>query len=193
MNFLQLLDGAEILAQSGNPSVSGLEYDSRRVKSGDAFIAMRGEASDGNKFIDKAIAAGAVAVVSDSASETPREGVAWAQVQHGRRALARLSANFWKRPAERLALTGITGTNGKSTTAFLLEAILRAANRKSALIGTICNGGSRRLSPSAWARNSVEPASTAKAPFMLLWPIRYDFSAASSSDVLAPVVTECNV
>src|ERR1700723_3710303 len=106
MNFLQLLDGAEILAQSGNPSVSGLEYDSRRVKSGDAFIAMRGEASDGNKFIDKAIAAGAVAVVSDSASETPREGVAWAQVQHGRRALARLSANFWKRPAERLALTG---------------------------------------------------------------------------------------
>jgi UDP-N-acetylmuramoyl-L-alanyl-D-glutamate--2,6-diaminopimelate ligase len=137
MNFLQLLDGAEVLAQSGNPSVSGLEYDSRRVKSGDAFIAMRGEASDGNKFIDKAIAAGAVAVVSDSASETPREGVAWAQVQHGRRALARLSANFCKRPAERLALTGITGTNGKSTTAFLLEAILRAANRKSALIGTI--------------------------------------------------------
>jgi UDP-N-acetylmuramoyl-L-alanyl-D-glutamate--2,6-diaminopimelate ligase len=137
MNFLQLLDGAEVLAQSGNPSVSGLEYDSRRVKPGDAFIAMRGETSDGNKFIDKAINAGAVAIVSDSASETPREGVAWAQVLHGRRALARLSANFYKRPAERLALTGITGTNGKSTTAFLLEAILRAANRKSALIGTI--------------------------------------------------------
>ena len=85
----------------------------------------------------KAIAAGAVAIVSDSAEETPREGVAWAQVPHGRRALARLSANFYKRPAERLAITGITGTNGKSTTAFLLEAILSAANRKSALIGTI--------------------------------------------------------
>jgi UDP-N-acetylmuramoyl-L-alanyl-D-glutamate--2,6-diaminopimelate ligase len=137
MNFLQLLDGAEVLAQSGNPSVSGLEYDSRRVKPGDAFIAILGETSDGNKFIDKAINAGAVAIVSDSASETPREGVAWAQVPHGRRALARLSTNFYKRPAERLALTGITGTNGKSTTAFLLEAILCAANRKSALIGTI--------------------------------------------------------
>ena len=137
MNFLQLLDGAEVLAQSGNPSVSGLEYDSRRVKSGDAFIAMRGETSDGNKFIDKAINAGAVAIVTDSASEKPRERVAWAQVPHGRRALARLSANFCKRPAEGLALTGITGTNGKSTSAFLLEAILRAANRKSALIGTI--------------------------------------------------------
>jgi UDP-N-acetylmuramoyl-L-alanyl-D-glutamate--2,6-diaminopimelate ligase len=137
MNLLQLLDGAEVLAQSGNPNVSGLEYDSRRVKPGDAFIAMRGEASDGNKFIDKAIAAGAAVIVSDSASETPRPGVAWAQVPHGRRALARLSANFYKRPAERMAITGITGTNGKSTTAFLLEAILSAAGRKIALIGTI--------------------------------------------------------
>jgi len=137
MNFLQLLHGAEILAQSGNPSITGLEYDSRRVKPGDAFIAMRGEASDGNKFIDKAIAAGAVAIVSDSATETPREGVAWVQVAHGRRALARLSANFYKRPPERLAITGITGTNGKSTTAFLMEAILSASGRKSALIGTI--------------------------------------------------------
>ena len=137
MNFLQLLHGAEVLVQTGNPSVSGLEYNSRRVKAGDVFVAIRGETSDGNKFIDKAIAGGAVAIVSDSASEKPREGVAWAQVSHGRRALARLSANFYKRPAERLAISGITGTNGKSTTAFLLEAILTAANRKSALIGTI--------------------------------------------------------
>src|SRR6202451_813402 len=137
MNFLQLLHGAEVLDQSGNPSVSGLEYDSRQVKPGDAFIAMQGETSDGNKFIDKAIAGGAVAIVSDSASEKPREGVAWARVQHGRRVLARLSANFFKKPAERIAITGITGTNGKSTTAFLLESILTAAGRKSALIGTI--------------------------------------------------------
>jgi UDP-N-acetylmuramoyl-L-alanyl-D-glutamate--2,6-diaminopimelate ligase len=137
MTFQQLLYGAEILSQSGNPGVSGLEYDSRKVQPGDVFVAMRGESSDGNNFIDKAIAAGAVAVVTDSATENPRAGVAWAQVPHGRRALARLSANFYKRPAERLAVTGITGTNGKSTTAFLLEAILGAAHRKSALIGTI--------------------------------------------------------
>ncbi len=63
--------------------------------------------------------------------------MAWARVPHGRRALARLSANFYRRPAERLAVTGVTGTNGKSTTAFLVEAILAAAGRKSALIGTI--------------------------------------------------------
>ena len=137
MTFQQLLHGAEVLAQSGNPSVRGLEYDSRRVKPGDVFVAMRGEASDGNKFIDQAIAAGAAAIVTDSATELPRPGVAWAQVLHGRRALARLSANFYKRPAERLANTGITGTNGKSTTAFLVESILGASHRKSALIGTI--------------------------------------------------------
>jgi UDP-N-acetylmuramoyl-L-alanyl-D-glutamate--2,6-diaminopimelate ligase len=137
MNFQQLLYGAEILSQSGNPEIGGIDYDSRRVKQGDAFVAMRGESSDGNKFIDKAIASGAVAVVTDSATEKPRDGVAWAQVPHGRRALARLSANFYRRPAERLSVIGITGTNGKSTTAFLVEAVLTAAGRKSALIGTI--------------------------------------------------------
>ena len=137
MTFQQILDGAEVLSQRGNPGATGLEYDSRRVKPGDVFLAMRGEASDGNKYIDKAIAAGAVAIVSDSESETPREGVAWAQVPHGRRALARLSANYFKRPAEKLSITGVTGTNGKSTTTFLLESILMAAGRKSALIGTI--------------------------------------------------------
>ncbi len=137
MTFLELLYGAEVLSQSGNPGIGGLEYDSRRIKPGDVFVAMRGESSDGNKFIDRAIAAGAVAIVTDSASEKPRADVAWAQVPHGRRALARLSANFYKKPAERLAITGITGTNGKSTTAFLIESILAAAGRKSALIGTI--------------------------------------------------------
>jgi UDP-N-acetylmuramoyl-L-alanyl-D-glutamate--2,6-diaminopimelate ligase len=137
MTFQQVLDGAEVLAQSGDPGVSSVEYDSRRVKPGCVFVAMRGETSDGNQFIDQAIKAGAVAVVTDSAGEKPRPGVAWAVVPQGRRALARVSANFYGKPAERIAVTGITGTNGKSTTAFLMESILRAAGRKSALIGTI--------------------------------------------------------
>ncbi|HEV2469414.1 MAG TPA: UDP-N-acetylmuramoyl-L-alanyl-D-glutamate--2,6-diaminopimelate ligase [Candidatus Sulfotelmatobacter sp.] len=137
MTFQHLLDGVEFLSQSGNPDVTSVEYDSRRVKPGSLFVAMHGESSDGNRFIDKAIQAGALAIVTDSPSETPREGVAWALVPHGRRALARLSQNFYRHPAERVAITGITGTNGKSTTAFLVEAILSAAVRKSALIGTI--------------------------------------------------------
>jgi UDP-N-acetylmuramoyl-L-alanyl-D-glutamate--2,6-diaminopimelate ligase len=137
MTFQHLLDGAEVLSQTGDPSVSSVEYDSRKVKPGCVFLAMHGETSDGNRFINAAIQAGAVAIVTDSPAEKAREGVAWAVVPHGRRALARLSANFYKRPAERIAVTGITGTNGKSTTAFLIESILTAAGRKSALIGTI--------------------------------------------------------
>jgi UDP-N-acetylmuramoyl-L-alanyl-D-glutamate--2,6-diaminopimelate ligase len=137
MNFQRLLYGAEILAQSGNPAIKGVQYDSRQVKPGDVFVAMRGERHDGSRFIDKAIAAGAIAIVTDSRKEKPRPGVAWAQVPQGRRALARLSANFYGRPAERLAVTGVTGTNGKSTTTFLLESICTAAGRKSTLIGTI--------------------------------------------------------
>ncbi|MFY9560671.1 MAG: UDP-N-acetylmuramoyl-L-alanyl-D-glutamate--2,6-diaminopimelate ligase [Terriglobales bacterium] len=137
MTFQQLLEGAEVLSHGGNAPVTGVEYDSRRVGPGKVFVAMKGETSDGNRFIDQAIAAGAVAIVTDSAAEKARPGVAWAQVPQGRRALARLSANFYKRPAERIANTGITGTNGKSTTAFLVESILRAAGRRTALVGTI--------------------------------------------------------
>ncbi|HTS36150.1 MAG TPA: UDP-N-acetylmuramoyl-L-alanyl-D-glutamate--2,6-diaminopimelate ligase [Candidatus Solibacter sp.] len=137
MTFQHLLEGAEVLATSGNPDVTSVEYDSRRVKPGSLFLAMHGESSDGNRFIDQAINGGAVAVVTDSGKEKAREGVAWAVVPHGRRALARISANFYMRPAERIAVVGITGTNGKSTTAFLVEAILSAAGHKSALIGTI--------------------------------------------------------
>jgi UDP-N-acetylmuramoyl-L-alanyl-D-glutamate--2,6-diaminopimelate ligase len=135
MDFLHLLDGAEYLAQQGDPQIAGLDYDSRRVQPGWCFVAIRGETTDGNQYIDAALHAGAVAVVSDSLP--PRPDVAWAQVPHGRRALARLSANYYGRPAERLAISGVTGTNGKTTTAFILNAMLRAAARKAALVGTV--------------------------------------------------------
>ncbi|HEY1731054.1 MAG TPA: UDP-N-acetylmuramoyl-L-alanyl-D-glutamate--2,6-diaminopimelate ligase [Terriglobales bacterium] len=135
MNFLELLDGVGYLAQQGNPPVAGLDYDSRRVKPGWCFVAMRGESTNGNQYIDTALKAGAAAIVSDSLP--PRSGIAWAQVEHGRQALARLSANFYGRPAEKLSISGITGTNGKTTTSFLLNAMLRAGGRKTALVGTV--------------------------------------------------------
>jgi UDP-N-acetylmuramoyl-L-alanyl-D-glutamate--2,6-diaminopimelate ligase len=154
MKFLQVLDGAEVLSQSGDPDIAGVEYDSRRVKPGFLFVAMKGEATDGNRFIDKAIANGAVAIVSDvfdnsaqangglewaAPTNQEKEGalIAWARVPHGRRALARVSANFYHRPAEKLANTGVTGTNGKTTTAFLIESVLKFAGRGSVLVGTI--------------------------------------------------------
>ena len=137
MTFLELLDGADVLFQQGNPAVSGLQYDSRRIRPGDVFLAMHGETTDGNRYIDKAIAAGAVAVVTDSKEEKPREKVAWAKISHGRRAMGRLSANLYRNPAQKLAITGVTGTNGKTTVALLVESIFRAAGRQCALVGTI--------------------------------------------------------
>ncbi len=161
MIFLELLSGVEILSRTGDAKVTGVQYDSRKIKPGDVFVAMHGDLSDGNKFIDRAIAAGAVAIVTDSATEKTRANVAWVQVPHGRRALARLSANFFGHPAKKFAITGITGTNGKSTTAFLLESILAADGRGTALIGTIeYHAGGRALpaphtTPEALELNSI--------------------------------------
>jgi len=137
MKFLEVLDGAEVLLQHGNPEITGIEYDSRQVRQGNVFVAMRGEKTDGNRYVDSAIKAGAAAVVSDSAEAPPSDQIGWAHVPHGRRALARLSANFYQHPAERLANTGVTGTNGKTTTSYLIESILNAEGRKCSLVGTV--------------------------------------------------------
>jgi len=122
--------------------VRGVAYDSRRVSVEDLFVAMRGEATDGNRYIEAAIAKGAAAIVTDS--REAYEGLAVkhpqlpaAVVAHGRRALAEASAVVFGNPEKRLALTGVTGTNGKTTTAFLLEALLRSVSRRCVLIGTI--------------------------------------------------------
>jgi UDP-N-acetylmuramoyl-L-alanyl-D-glutamate--2,6-diaminopimelate ligase len=137
MNFSQLLWGAGASHSGGDPEVSGLDYNSRRVQPGWVFVAMHGESSDGNRYIDTALKHGAVAVVTDSKSEHRRPHVPWAVAQNGRRALARMSANFYGHPAEKLKIIGITGTNGKTTTSFLCESILRSCGKLSALIGTI--------------------------------------------------------
>jgi UDP-N-acetylmuramoyl-L-alanyl-D-glutamate--2,6-diaminopimelate ligase len=122
--------------------VLGVQYDSRRVRPGDLFVAMRGEVADGNRFLDAAILQGATAVVTDSAEAYERlrrehAGIGIALVEHGRRALAEASNAVFNHPQQHLALSAVTGTNGKTTTAFLLEAMLKSVNRRCILIGTI--------------------------------------------------------
>jgi UDP-N-acetylmuramoyl-L-alanyl-D-glutamate--2,6-diaminopimelate ligase len=117
--------------------VTGVEYDSRRVTPGNLFVAMRGETTDGNRYIDNALQCGAVAIVTDSREAYERLAVPAALVEHGRRALAEVSAAVLGHPEKRLALTGVTGTNGKTTTAFLVESLLRSVRRTCVLIGTI--------------------------------------------------------
>src|SRR4051812_20614362 len=114
MKFSEILRGVETESRTGEAELSGVQYDSRKVASGSLFLAMRGETTDGNRYIDVAIKQGAAAVVTDSAAEKPRAGVAWARVAHGRQALAGISANFYGHPAEKLKIIGVTGTNGKT-------------------------------------------------------------------------------
>jgi UDP-N-acetylmuramoyl-L-alanyl-D-glutamate--2,6-diaminopimelate ligase len=122
--------------------VTGVEYDSRRVKPGAIFVAMKGGSTDGNRYVDKAIAAGALGIITDSSHKFDhllvyQAGTPVLEVEHGRRALAQASAAFFDHPERKLAAIGITGTNGKTTTAFLTEALLNAAARKTVLVGTI--------------------------------------------------------
>jgi len=116
--------------------VAGLDYDSRRVQPGFLFFAFPGSRADGREFAADALARGAVAVVSESPAP-PGFAAPWIAVEHGLHALALAARNFYHRPDERVALTGITGTNGKTTTSYLIDSILRAAGRTTALIGTI--------------------------------------------------------
>jgi UDP-N-acetylmuramoyl-L-alanyl-D-glutamate--2,6-diaminopimelate ligase len=144
MNWQELIAemGAIGAGGSSEQPLTGIEYDSRRVRQGSVFVAMRGGTTDGNRYVEKVIAAGAAGIITDSAETFDhllvyRPGFPVLEVDHGRRALAQASAAFFGHPERKLAATGITGTNGKTTTGFLIEALLHAAARKTVLIGTI--------------------------------------------------------
>ena len=136
MKLRELLQGVSVLSATADleMEVPGVSYDSRTTRPGDLFVAMTGFAADGHAYIEKAAAAGAAAVVC----ERPPEGaVPYVRVADSRRALAVLGANFFGHPADAMTMVGVTGTNGKTTTTYLLKAILeQAAGAKVGLIGT---------------------------------------------------------
>jgi UDP-N-acetylmuramoyl-L-alanyl-D-glutamate--2,6-diaminopimelate ligase len=123
-------------APAPDATVRGIAYDSRRVRPGQIFVAFKGQKADGAAFAGQAIQRGALAVVSE---DDPPAGFAsgWVKVGHARRALAFLAAAFNGHPSSELQVVGITGTNGKTTTTFLLASIFDAANLPCGVLGTV--------------------------------------------------------
>jgi len=120
----------------GDTDVTDVTADSRRCRAGSCFVAVRGTGTDGHHFIAQAVARGATAVVCEDASAAPT-GCAWAAVPDGRAAVGRLAQAFRGWPVRKLTCVGITGTNGKTTVAHLVRAILTGAGHCPALLGTI--------------------------------------------------------
>jgi len=153
MKLQELVAGAGAQGPLVNPEVqiSSVVYDSRQATAGSLFVAIHGEKADGNRFIAAAVERGAAAIVSEMPPPIPNghgqtaeiapgplpSSVAWLQVPDARKALATIAANFFAHPADKLQLVGITGTNGKTTTSFLLDSIIHAAGLRSGLFGTI--------------------------------------------------------
>ena len=106
--------------------VKGLVYDSRRVVPGVVFVALKGQKTDGAAFAVQALSRGAVAVVAEAPRPEAVPDATWIEVRDGRHAMARLAAAFYGRPSDDLRVVGITGTNGKTTTAYLVSRALRS-------------------------------------------------------------------
>lgn len=135
--LIKNIDKYDIVANSGDFQVKGLSCDSREVMRDFVFVAIKGTHEDGHKFIDSAIERGARAIVLDSLVKNKPDSVSIIQVKDARRALAQLSSSFWGDPSSKINVVGVTGTNGKTTITYLIEAILKEAKINPAVIGTV--------------------------------------------------------
>jgi UDP-N-acetylmuramoyl-L-alanyl-D-glutamate--2,6-diaminopimelate ligase len=133
---MKLADVQRAIASQPTP-ISGIAYDSRAVLPGNVFVALKGVHSDGAQFVRQAVERGAVAVVAEQpVTDLP---VPVLTVADARLAMAELAADFYGHPSERMRVVGITGTNGKTTTAYLVAAIFDAAGMKCGVIGTVAH------------------------------------------------------
>jgi UDP-N-acetylmuramoyl-L-alanyl-D-glutamate--2,6-diaminopimelate ligase len=149
MQLKYLIQNLKDAVASGSTEreIAGLAYDSRKVKPGTLFAALRGEKADGHAFIEPAIAAGAIAVMGENVDADPR--VAAIKVPDARAALAEMAAAFYQYPAQRLKMLGVTGTNGKTTTTFLIKHICEKELLRCGLLGTVRYEIGDRILPAA--------------------------------------------
>ncbi len=136
-----ILKGITILEQKGkaDAAILGIEFDSRKVNKNNLFVAVRGTQVDGHQFIDKAIEQGAKVIVCEEFPNTLNEDITYIKVENSAEALGKISSNYFDNPSSKLKLVGITGTNGKTTTATLLYNLFLDMGYKAGLLSTICN------------------------------------------------------
>lgn len=127
----------EQVAGSTNIAIERVTMDSRQAIAFTAFVAIKGTQADGHAFIDKAIAAGASAIICETMPEQLRDGITYVRVNNASEALALMAANFFDHPSKKLKLVGITGTNGKTSVATLLFRLFRSLNHKCGLLSTV--------------------------------------------------------
>jgi UDP-N-acetylmuramoyl-L-alanyl-D-glutamate--2,6-diaminopimelate ligase len=158
--------------------VNGITDDSRAVKKGDLFIAVKGSARDGYAYIGEAVAGGAAAILAEREFDAPKN-VAKILVKNGRKLVPLIASNFYKDPSAKLKIIGITGTNGKTTTTYIIEAILKAAGHDCGVIGTINYRYKDRIVP---ARNTTPGPIELQSLFsdMVKAGVRYVIMEASS-------------
>ncbi len=137
LNELLRDTSCRLLQGDGSVAVERITCDSRTVGRGECFVALRGTQVDGHRFIPAAVAAGAAAVVCETLPDEPDPHVAWVVTDDARGALADLAAAFYGHPSRKLCLVGVTGTNGKTTTATLLYELVRALGFRAGLISTV--------------------------------------------------------
>ena len=143
MTWDELVKKIDLISSTGSGElVSGVEYDSRKVRFGSVFVAIRGGTTDGNLFVESALAQKASGLITDSLAvyermRAERPGTGSMLVERGRRALSQAASTIFNDPQRHLSLSAVTGTNGKTTTAFLLEQLLQSVGRKCVLIGTV--------------------------------------------------------
>jgi UDP-N-acetylmuramoyl-L-alanyl-D-glutamate--2,6-diaminopimelate ligase len=136
-----LLKGIDVVSVTGKKgvTVSGIEFDSRKIAAGSLFIAVKGYKTDGHEYIDNAVKAGAAAVICELLPVKPANDLCWIKVNDSAKALGIAASNFFDNPSLKLTLVGVTGTNGKTTIATLLYRMFRRLGYKCGLFSTVCN------------------------------------------------------
>lgn len=143
MKLLQLLDGVNYKVVKGNldKEIVNIQYDSRKVSKDDIFVCLSGFEVDGHNFVSKAVENGARVIICEKDIDLTNnlEDVTIIKVKEGRKTLATMAANYYDHPTKKLKLIGVTGTNGKTTSVYILKSILEKSGEKVGLIGTIAN------------------------------------------------------